>query len=29
MTDIHLMIEDVKFSCRSVGVIIKNNKVLF
>ena len=29
MTDIRLMIDDVKFSCRSVGVIIKNNKVLF
>ena len=29
MSDIRLMIDDVKFSCRSVGVIIKNNKVLF
>ncbi len=29
MTDIRLMIDDVKFSCRSVGVIIKNNKILF
>ena len=29
MKDIRLMIDDVKFSCRSVGVIIKNNKVLF
>lgn len=29
MTDIRLMIDDVKFSCRSVGVIIKNGKVLF
>lgn len=29
MTDIRLMIDDVKFSCRSVGVIIKNRKVLF
>ena len=28
MTDIRLMIDDVKFSCRSVGVIIKNNKLL-
>ena len=29
MSDIRLMIDDVKFSCRSVGVIIKNNKILF
>ncbi len=29
MTDIRLIIDDVKFSCRSVGVIIKNNKILF
>lgn len=29
MKDIRLMIDDVKFSSRSVGVIIKNNKVLF
>ena len=27
--DIRLMIEDVKFGCRSVGVIKKNNKILF
>lgn len=27
--DIRLMIEDVKFSCRAVGVLKKNNKILF
>ena len=27
--DIRLMIGNVKFSCRAVGVIIKNNKILF
>jgi 8-oxo-dGTP pyrophosphatase MutT (NUDIX family) len=27
--DIRLIIEDVKFGCRSVGVIKKNNKILF
>lgn len=27
--DIRLMIEDVKFGCRTVGVIKKNNKILF
>lgn len=27
--DIRIMIEDVKFGCRSVGVIKKNNKILF
>jgi ADP-ribose pyrophosphatase YjhB (NUDIX family) len=27
--DIRLMIGDVKFSCRSVGVIIANNRILF
>ena len=27
--DIRLMIEDVKFGCRAVGVIKKNNKILF
>ena len=27
--DIRLMIEDVKFGCRAVGVLKKNNKILF
>ena len=27
--DIRLMIEDVKFCCRAVGVLKKNNKILF
>ena len=27
--DIRLMIDDVKFSLRSVGVLKKNNKILF
>ena len=27
--DIRLMIGDIKFSCRAVAVIIKNNKILF
>ena len=27
--DIRLMIGDIKFSCRAVAVIVKNNKVLF
>ena len=27
--DIRLMIEDVKFSCRAVGVLKKDNKILF
>lgn len=27
--DIRIVIDDVKFGCRAVGVLIKNNKVLF
>lgn len=27
--DIRLMIGNVKFSCRAVAVIVKNNKILF
>jgi len=27
--DIRLMIEDIKFSSRAVGVLKKNNKILF
>ena len=29
MEDIRLMIGDVKFSCRAVGVVYKNGKILF